>query len=342
MLKCLNDVMQKVVLNKKKCIEIGNVINTLKFRQTFLERDFLKFDDTIENKMRLYFFSVAICHQTYSLADVKRNLFGWDYLEFVFMKIQKDNPELIDPEFLSNCSVKELKERLADVFAKNHSENICTLDRLEERVEQMIEIGKLANKHFNNSIFDLLGQSKGFLLNEDNTGFYEFLPTLKVFSDPQRKKISFLLKLLIDAGLIKIKDPENLIPIMDYHMQRVLLRMGCVEVIDEQLKNDLKARKTLNSDKEIREACIEAMRIISRVSGFDVLKMNDLFWPLGRSCCNEITLCRTGKCEKSPCSLLSTIEFNKHNSCFFEDVCLAGFDDEYLKYWQPVVETHFY
>ena len=102
------------------------------------------------------------------------------------------------------------------------------------------------------------------------------------------------------------------------------------------------ARKTLNSDKEIREACIEAMRIISRVSGFDVLKMNDLFWSLGRSCCNETTLCRTGKCEKSPCSLLSAIEFDKHNSCIFEDVCLASSDDEYLKYWQPVVETRYY
>ncbi len=329
-------------VNKTKSLEIAEIIKNLQFRTGFLERDFLKFDDTIENRMRLYFFSVAICHQTYNLADVKKKLFGWDYLEFVFMKIQKYNPELSDPEFLSNCSLEELKEKLAYVFAKNHSANICTLDSLEERAAQMIEIGKLANKHFNNNITDLLMQSNGFLYNDKKTGFYEFLSTLKVFSDPQRKKISFLLKLLIDAGLIKINDPENLIPIMDYHMQRVLLRMGCIEVVDEQLKNDLKARKTLNSDNEIRKACIEAMRIISRISGYDVLKMNDLFWPLGRSCCNETTLCRTGKCEKSPCSLLAAIEFEKHNSCIFENVCLAGSDDEYLKYWQPVVETHFY
>ncbi|MBI9039079.1 MAG: hypothetical protein JEY97_13170, partial [Bacteroidales bacterium] len=304
--------MPKVILNKTKSADIGEVIISLKFRQSFLERDFLKFDDIVENRNRLYFFSVAICHQTYNLADEKKNLFGWDYLEYVFMNIQKHTPELTDPEFLSNSTIEELMEKLSDVFAKNHSENICTLDRLSERARQMIEIGKLANKHFRNRITDLLGKSKGFLYNDDKSGFYEFLPTVKVFSDPQRKKISFLLKLLCDAGLIKIKDPENLIPIMDYHMQRVLLRMGCVEVIDENLKNDLKARKPMNSDKEIREACIEAMRIISRVSGYDVLKMNDLFWPLGRSCCNEITLCRTGKCDKSPCSLLAAIEFDKH------------------------------
>lgn len=334
--------MQKVKVNKTKCTEIGKIIKTLKFRKSFLERDFLKFDDTVENRNRLYFFSVAICHQTYNLADKKKNLFGWDYLEYVFMKIQKHYPELTDPEFLSNCSRNELKENLADVFAKNHSENICTLDRLEERAGQMIEIGKLANKHFNNSITDLLGKSNGFLYNNEKEGFYEFLPTMQVFSDPQRKKISFLLKLLTDAGLIKIKDPENLIPIMDYHMQRVLLRMGCVEVIDDKLKNDLIERKPMNSDNEIREVCIESMRIISEVSGYDVLKMNDLFWPLGRSCCNEITLCRSGKCEKSPCSLPAAIEFDKHDSCVFEDVCLASSDDEYLKYWQPVVETHFY
>jgi len=334
--------MQKVKVNKTKCTEIGEIIKTLRFKQGFLERDFLIFDDTPENRMRLYFFSVAICHQTYKLADVKKNLYGWDYLEYVFMKIQKYKPELTDPEFLSNCSVDELTEKLSDAFAKNHSENICTLDRLEERAGQIIEIGKLANKHFRNSITDLLGKSKGFLYNDKKTGFYEFLPTLKVFADPQRKKISFLLKLLIDAGLININDTENLIPIMDYHMQRVLLRMGCVDVIDNKLKNDLIARKPMSSDKEIREACIEAMRIISKISGYDVLKMNDLFWPLGRSCCNEITLCRTGKCEKSPCSLLAAIEFEKHDSCVFEGVCLAGSDDEYLKYWQPVVETCFY
>jgi hypothetical protein len=118
--------------------------------------------------------------------------------------------------------------------------------------------------------------------------------------------------------------------------------MGCVEVADKQLEMDLKTRRSLPEDSSVREACIEAIRLIADISGHPVTVMNDFFWPLGRSCCNETLLCRDHQCEKSPCSFILTADLREHAHCIFEGSCKAASDNDYSKYWQPVVKTHYY
>ncbi len=82
-------------------------------------------------------------------------------------------------------------------------------------------------------------------------------------------------------------------------MQRVLLRTGCVDIVDESLESDLKNKNPIADDHEIREACIESMKLIAETSGLSVFKMNDVFYTMGRSCCNEEMLCQSGICEKT-------------------------------------------
>ncbi len=86
---------------------------------------------------------------------------------------------------------------------------------------------------------------------------------MEAFVDPMKKKSTIFIKLLEQGGLIEVKDPENYLPMMDYHMQRVLLRMGCVEITDESLTRALKEKRILTSDTEIRSKCCDAIKIIS-------------------------------------------------------------------------------
>lgn len=332
---------EKVRIDPERCRKIGMIIQRLKFRPSFYKREFLTFDADKETKLRAYLYSVAICHQTHTLINKRKNLKGWDYLEHVFLDLAKNRSELLKPEYLSDLSVTKLSDQLRPFFSEDKDPEKCTLDRLEERSRFLIEIGKVLKERYGRRVSSILEHSKGFLIDKGR-GLYELLEQFSSFSDPEKKKSTFFIKLISDAGLITIKDPENFVPIMDYHMQRVLLRMGCVEISDKKLKNKLLNKEKLDSDTDIRNACIKAIRAISDVSGYEVIRMNDVFWPLGRSCCKEKTLCFDKVCNKNPCTFDLIVDLPSHEKCVFEGVCKGSADEEYRRYWQPIVETHFY
>ena len=236
--------------------------------------------------------------------------------------------------------INKLPKKLKPIFADDSNPDNCTLDRLEERSRFLIEIGRILKEKYDNKIINLLDLSNNLLIN-DGSGLYETLEQFEAYSDPLRKKSTILIKFLIDANLLKIKDPENFVPAMDYHMKKVLLRMGCVEV-DDDLRRKLINKEELESDKEIRNACVEAIKIISEFSRYEVIGMNDFFWPLGRSCCKEKTLCKDGECNKNPCTFNLIVDLDSHDRCLFERICKGSADENYQKLWQPIVETHYY
>ncbi len=205
----------------------------------------------------------------------------------------------------------------------------------------LLEICKVVRTQFNGSVSDLIDGCGGRLIN-GGKGLYEVLLQFTAFSDPLRKKITFFLKLASDAGLIRIKDPENLIPIMDYHMQRVLLRTGCVEILDDDLKKKITIRSPLSTDEVIRSGCIDAMKLISLFSGHAASNLNDYFWPLGRSCCNETQLCQIRTCTKNPCSLMTMLTLSSHDECLLEESCKGAVNVDYRSLWEPEVKTHYY
>ena len=333
--------MDQVSVNDTQCRDIGLILEKNSIRPSFYDREFLSFKADRETKLRVYLFSAAICHQTYSLASTGKNLYGWDFMEYGFLQMVKTGSFLFDNLNTVDCRAEKIRKQLAVVFSENGDSKTCTLDNLDERSEMLEEICNVAKTNFEGSISGLLDQSGGNLYNSGK-GIYEILGKFKGFNDPLKKKITFFLKLATDAGVFKVKDPANVIPIMDYHMQRVLMRMGCVEINDKQLHSDLISRKPLDSDSIIRESCIEAIKTIAEVSGHGILKMNDFFWPLGRSCCNENPLCVSNSCEKSPCTFFTMVDLKSHESCIFEKVCKGSTDEYYRKLWQPVVETNFY
>ena len=269
------------------------------------------------------------------------NLWGWDYIEYAFLHMFRKKHPMINPGYVSICSDCDMELYLRQAFSPDGQAEHSTLDRIEERASMLLEICKVVKAKYNRNIAQLIDGCEGRLFN-NGQGLYEVLPQFIAFSDPLKKKITFFLKLASDAGLIRIKDPENLVPIMDYHMQRVLLRTGCVEILDDELKKKIIGRKSMPSDEMIRKECIEAIRLIAKDSGHEVTKMNDFFWPLGRSCCHETLLCQIRTCMKNPCSLLQMVTIDSHNECLLEKSCKGAGSAEYRSLWEPEVVTHYY
>lgn len=330
-----------VEVNIKQSEKVGKILKEIKIRNSFYNREFLTVDTNRETKIRMCLFSAAICHQTYTLYHNTKDLYGWDFMEFAFVEMIKNNAALLEPSFLALADFYEIKYLLQAYFSPDKRPDNCTLDRLDERTEMLKELGTEIQNNFDGKTTKFIDQSEGLLFNK-GLGLYETLSKFSSFKDPQRKKITFFIKLAIDAGILNIRDEQNMIPIMDYHMQRVLMRLGCIEITDQDLKEKLLRKEVLDSDSEIRQACIDSISIIAKSSGHRILKMNDYFWPMGRSCCNETTLCFDRKCEKEPCSLESIAELEFHHKCIFENICKGKSDKNYRNLWQPIIDTNYY
>jgi hypothetical protein len=326
-------------INKKQVKKIGKKVKTLELNPGFYEREFLLINSPI--KMEMYFYSVGICHQTHLLANPKLNIYGWDFLEYGFLEILKNSPSLLDSKEIVKLSREHLIEKIKPFFSPDHNPKKCTLDNLEERADLWLDMAENLVSHFDGKVENIFAPSD-WKKTQNAEFFYQRFPLFKAFSDPLQKKTSFFLKLVHDAGLFNLGNLKNVIPIMDYHMQRLMLRTGCVEITDKKLKNELLTRTPILDDTVIRKTCIEAMASIAQISEKHIFKMNDVFYTLGRSCCAETTLCHDHVCEKTPCSLTKTIYLERHTECIFQKVCKGANDETYRLYWQPVVETHFY
>jgi len=328
-----------ISVNIEQSKKIGEIVKTLKFRPSFYERDFIQIDSPL--KMAMHFYAVGICHQTYVLANPKLNLYGWDFMEYGFLDILNNDSNLLIAKEIVKLSNQELIERIKPFFAEDNQSEKCTLDRLEERAELWMDMAEGLQKYFGGKIENLFDQND-WQKTQNAESLYKSLRLFEAYSDPLQKKSGVFLKLVADANLVNLGNLINVIPIMDYHMQRVLLRTGCVEVNDKDLKNKLQKRLPISDDEPLRKACIESMEIIAKISDFHSFKMNDVFYTLGRSCCNENTLCRHHICEKTPCTLTRAVFLEEHNQCIFERVCKGATDDNYHQFWQPQIQTHFY
>lgn len=332
---------QKVIINSNQCALVAKCLRPLRFRPEHFKRPFLTFAADPETKLRVYLYISAICHQTHSLINKRQNLKGWNYLEDVFAQLGQDNSPLLKPEIIANFSSAELSCKLRPLFAEDGNPKNCTLDRLDKRSTLLIQTAKTLNAKYSGQVKNLLQTSNGFLKN-NKTGLYYLLQDFTAFADPLRKKSTVFIQLATNANLYKIKDLESIEPVMDYHMQRLLLRTGCVEITDEVLRKSLRDKKPLSSDREIRNACGEASRLIAQQAKKNFFELDEILWSLGRSCCEAKTLCADKQCNRRPCTFFSFIELPEHNHCILEGACKGYTDLSYRSYWQPNVSTIYY
>lgn len=330
-----------VVVDSARCLAVAEILKGLKISPDFLKRPFLNHPLNPEIRLSMLFSAVAICHQTRNLKSEKSVIYGWDFIEKVFLELAISKSKLLSVREFNNVDEETIAFSLESAFSDDGNAIYTTLDRIEERTRLLIDLANFVFDEFDGDYAELMKKTDNRLLNDGN-GFYDILEKTIAFKDPLRKKSSFLVKLLIDSGLFNIKDPENYIPVMDYHMQRVLLRLGCVKIKESDLLFALKNRFLLKTDRPVREACISAINELTKLSGMPAWQMNDIFWPLGRSCCNETTLCTEKFCTKEPCSFQTIVFVPDHKNCSFESVCEGFLHNETKLLWEPNIETHYY
>ncbi|HSX11302.1 MAG TPA: queuosine salvage family protein [Chlamydiales bacterium] len=333
--------MNRVRVSVDQCKAIGKVLQTLSIKPTVYRREYFSLNVPAETKLRMFFFSIGICQQTHTLIHRKLNLVGFNYLEKIFADLAKANSELLDPFFVKNQTPQALSKRFSSLFSETGDPKDCTLDRLDERSRLCIDMSHKLVENYGGQVGALVAKSQGCLAGEE--GIYNLASHFEAYSDPLKKKSSLFVTFAHQVGLFAIQDVENLIPVMDYHVQRVLLRFGCVEILDEALRQALLKQEKLPSDEEIRSASIDAVHQLAHYSGHSLFNIHDFLWPLGRSCCKEKPLCQHGLCDKTPCTFDSFVQLpSRHTHCVFEGTCKGSLKEEYRNLWQPLVDTHYY
>lgn len=333
--------MDRIEINMQQLNKVAESISSIGISDEHANRPFIVFESTKELKTKAYLFCSAICHQTHSLRNESKNLIGWNYLEYVFEHLAKKNSPLLDIDYICESPSDKLEKEYAQEFPLSDSDTQSSLDKISERVELIKDIAQYIKKAGYESVLDMFNQSEGKLIGHDS-GLYSQLSKMRAFKDPLRKKSTLFIKLMNQSGLIQVKDPENIEALMDYHMQRLLLRTGCVEVNDPSLMMQLKNKEHLLSDEEIRRTCVQAIKRIGFESKKSVLELDDLFWAIGRSCCNEKILCVDMVCNKTPCTLTMVSDITNHKTCVFDGQCKGSTHQEYRDYWEPMVATDFY
>jgi len=99
-----------------------------------------------------------------------------------------------------------LGEKLYPLFSPDGSPGNCTLDRLEERGDLLIQMSKVLVDNYGGQVSRLLRESRGRVRveNENGTGLYARLDAMEAYRDPLKKKSTFLIKLLMEADLWEV------------------------------------------------------------------------------------------------------------------------------------------
>jgi hypothetical protein len=121
--------------------------------------------------------------------------------------------------------------------------------------------------------------------------------------DPLRKKSALLAQILSDRPerLFEFGVDEALPPVMDYHLMRSCLRMGLVDVVDDDLRQSLEERRLVSAQDEwaVRHAAYRAVEPLPELSGRSMAAVGDYLF-LSRRRCPEMTEPDCPSCSADP------------------------------------------
>ena len=178
-------------------------------------------------------------------------------------------------------------------------------------------------------------------------GILQRLSSFRAYSDPVQKKSFLFLMFASKSGVWQLADLENLKVAIDYHIMRIALRSGMVEVHDQDLAQNLRARTEVSAetDNRIREAIREACDLLIEYSGHTVFDVDNILWMMGRNCCfyDHAPICGDNRCSKmDKCSFIRGIEYDCPGHCLFDGLCQGSRDSAYRAFWEAVLYTEYY
>jgi hypothetical protein len=272
-----------------------------------------------------FFFAATL--QQFSFWTVQRNRYGQpliarisgveqkgsDYLWEAFRRQVERDADFCSPHRQANLSHDELLE----VFRADNGED--PMPALDLHLEQANQYGRdmvtlqLTPRAALQNALTSDQPLQTFLVTLDQIGGYK--------EDPLRKKSNLLAMILNQRPeiFLPLRTGEQVAPIIDYHLMRSCLRVGLVEVMDEELNNRLRNRLTVQPADEwaVRYSAYRAIEQVSMLSGKTVGAIDSFFFG-ARKRCPEM-----GEPE---CQL-----------CQLDRVCAHR-----IEMFQPVLRTSFY
>jgi ribokinase len=272
-----------------------------------------------------YFFAFTL--QQFSFWSTKNNRYhlpliaqiggvelkGSDYLWEGYRRWLEADADFASPERQANLS----REELLEVFQADDGDD--PMPALDLHLEISHDYGRdmLALGLTPQAVLEKALASpqplRTFILILDHIGGYK--------EDPIRKKSNLLAMILNQRpeAFFPLRGDEQIAPITDYHAMRSCLRMGLIDVIDEQLRHKLINRQILSLDEEwaVRYAAYQATEQLVALSGKRTGEV-DWFFFNARKRCPEMT--------EPECQF-----------CQVDAVCA-----KYKELFQPVIRTSFY
>jgi len=238
---------------------------------------------------------------------------GSDYLWEAFRRRVERDPDFCSPERQANLSHEELME----VFRADNGDD--PMPALDLHLEQARQYGRdmLALQLTPQVVLDKALASaqplQTFMVTLDQIGGYK--------EDPLRKKSSLLAMILNQRPeyFLPLRKDEKVEPVIDYHALRSCLRIGLIDVIDDELRNKLTKRQIVSPAEEwaVRYAAYLAIEQVTALSGKSQGAV-DWFFFRARKRCPEMT--------EPVCQL-----------CQVDPVCAHR-----KELFQPVMRTTFY
>lgn len=230
----------------------------------------------------------------YGLTDNKI-LKGSDWLWTASKRIWiKRGPEFFNPKNLAKLSQRDIYEWFSD----DHGP--IMIDNINKRLIMVNKFGDFITRRSINLRNTLEKINKG---KNPLKAFLNFTKRLPGYNtDPLLKKNTLLAIMLAlrPEKFLKVDQKECVWPPMiDYHIMRLLLRMGIVDIsgLDKDNKEKIKARKKLTEEleKQIRKASFEAVKKIVILSGKSMFWVDQFLWN-AREFCPEIENPNCRKC----------------------------------------------
>ena len=165
---------------------------------------------------------------------------GSDYLWAALSRRVEQDADFCSPERQANLS----REELLEVFRADNGDD--PMPALDLHLEQARCYGRdmLALKLTPQSVLQ-----KALASAQPLQAFLELLDKIGGYKeDPLRKKSS-LLALILNVrpeNFLPLRDDEQIAPVIDYHALRLCLRVGLIDVVDEELRNQLLNRQIVS------------------------------------------------------------------------------------------------
>lgn len=237
---------------------------------------------------------------------------GSDLLYKMIMRSLREDPHIFLPERLARMSEKELWRIFSD------DNGPVSFFETDARLRRTKKYGEWFQENFTNPR-ELLDDA-----NEDDYPLRHFLSELRLipgFDRDSLQKRNLLLAMSLanrPEAFLRVTDKQHWKPIVDYHLMRLALRLGLVDLDEtETWRNEGRRWVTAREEHAIRIATYEAVKLLIRASGRSMAFIDEKMW-MARKYCPEMT---KPVCEK----------------CIFANACAKR-----IKLFQPVYRTTAY